>query len=203
MGSQVQTLQRAPFLSNLLWLIRQERRMDTENIENKNSAPRRVIRYGLIWFVMVTCLAGCGGPSLFYHRHIDVSKSTAWWGELATNRVVRLKVDAMIYKGRISPNSVLIGPVNSNQEFVTLETYKSNPSRWPQVQLVERGTRMRCIELTRHLAITSSGYLVLAEILDGNSKGQRVGVSNLLNGDPSKQGKGSLRLVPGFLELAE
>ncbi len=161
-------------------------------VETKNVARVE----SLVMASLLLFLTGCFGPSLLYNKSIDVSKSSRWWGELATNRVVHLKADALVHEGKLEWLPVcLLNPDGSTRERVSVESYKANPGRWPEIRLVKEGARLKCVRLVRYLSVSSSRYRVTAEVLDGPAAGLQVEVMGIFGGNPYRNGKGTLQIA--------
>ncbi len=86
------------------------------------------------------------------------------------------------------------------RETVSIEEYKANPNRWPEVNVLKQGTRLRCVKLVRHFTSQNSEYAVWAEVLDGGLKGEVLALFGAY-GDPGV--RGSLRLNTKFLEKVQ
>jgi hypothetical protein len=80
---------------------------------------------------------------------------------------------------------------------ITVEMFKANPGKyWEDLHLLPKGTRLQCIKLSRCFTENTSGYTIIADILDGQFKG---GIAYIAprGGDPNKQG--TLKLGPNCL----
>jgi hypothetical protein len=62
---------------------------------------------------------------------------------------------------------------------------------------------MRCFKLIRFSSFEYGRYEVYAEILDGSLKGREVDIGWMVKGDHSEMGKGTLHVIPEFLEIVE
>ena len=146
---------------------------------------------------LMLALNGCLSPRYFSNRTVDVTNNPAWWGQLARNEVLQLKQDTLLdgkiltlHAYKITDNcdsSALFGGT------VSVEKYKTNPNKfWPELHLLLKGTRARCVKLERFYSFEFSAYRAYAEILDGEFKGQVVGLGSFVSGLPDT--KGSLTL---------
>ncbi len=152
---------------------------------------------------LILVLNGCFSPRYFSNRTVDVTKNPAWWGQLARNEVLELKQDTLLSGKILTLHAYKITDnYNSSALFggtVSVEKYKANPNNfWPELHLLPKGTRVRCVKLERFFTFEFSAYRVYAEILDGEFKGQVVGLGSFISGLPDT--KGSLVLNTEFLE---
>jgi len=111
--------------------------------------------------------------------------------------VVRLKEDSLMNDGALCGGYVHKSLGKNQDQIIKIEMYKANPSHWPELSIVNQGTRLRCVKLERFFSFEFSAYRIYAEILDGEFKGKVVALFGV-NGDPGK--KGSLRLNTAFFE---
>lgn len=124
-------------------------------------------------------------------------------GDLARNEVLELQQDTLLNSKELTLNAAkVIDHYDSTVLFhgrVTPEKFKANSGiYWPELHLVTKGTRVRCVKLERFFSFEFSEYIVWVEILDGDFKGQIVGLSSdFVLGVPDK--KGSLHLYTASL----
>ena len=153
--------------------------------------------------VLILVLNGCFSPRYFSIRTVDVTNNPAWWGPLARDEVLQLKQDTLLAGKMLTLHADKITDnYNSSALFggtVSVERYKANPNGfWPELHLLAKGTRVRCVKLERFFTFEFSAYRVYAEILDGEFKGQVVGLGSFISGLPDT--KGSLILNTSYLE---
>jgi hypothetical protein len=168
---------------------------------------RKILHAVLAAFSLVLITSGCillpvsvGG---YWPRTINVTSKIAWWGELGTNRIVRLKVDSMIYNGGLENRVVQKDLGNYRVENIKIEEYKANPSRWPEIGLVKQGTILRCTRLERYFFSESAFMRLDAEIIDGDFKGRVVPIGSFTQGGDVYHNSTPLRLNPKYLEVVK
>jgi hypothetical protein len=147
-------------------------------------------------------LIGC----LYFHdRSVDVTDYPAWWGKLHRDDVVQLEKDELYNGVGISRSFWMTTGPSGKGENITVEQFKadrSRYSRWPEIQLLPRGTKMSCTKLARFFSIEVSSYVMTLEILDGEFKGKNAILSGgYLFGNART--KGSLALDPEFFKPAQ
>jgi uncharacterized protein YbdZ (MbtH family) len=157
----------------------------------------------LVFCLFVSLTSGCISPRYFSNKAVNVSADPGWWGEVPTNRPLVLKMDCLMYREILEPGWMSLTAARYEQEIVTVENYESKRSRWPELELIPAGTRLRCVELYRYFSLEFSEYKVYADILDGKRKGTRVELGRMVTGDPADKGKGTLQVMPEFLEIVE
>ena len=141
------------------------------------------------------------GCTLFYDRHVDVTHSPKWWGDMHLGEVLRLNTDAFLSGNTITSGIYRSEGTNGPRSYLDNETslkmYKANPTNWPDLHLLSKGTRFRCVKLERFYSVESARYYVYGETLDGEFRGTILLLPCAL-GNPSK--KGSLRFHSLLLE---
>ena len=156
---------------------------------------------GLVVCLLCALCFSCS-TTVFHDRVIDVTGQPEWWGESHRGQILCVKQDMLLSGNGIDMRAdVDSGPIVRNRSrTISVETFKADPTKWPTIQLVPAGTRLRCARLERVIAYATIGYNLYAEILDGDQRGRVVYVPSGM-GDPRK--KGSFRLTTFFVEPCE
>ncbi len=152
----------------------------------------------IVSLAMIWLFQGC---LLLSPERLDVGNDERWWGDLGKDRIVRLKQDVLLERRYLSP----YGTINKDfrMERISVQEFKTDPSRWPQFAIVAGGTRMRCVRLKRYFSTGYGEYEVMAEILDGDHRRKVVDIESLTFGSPYQEGgKGSLKINPEYLDFA-
>ena len=149
---------------------------------------------------LILTLSGCRA---FSNKTIDVTNNPQWWGQLACKEMLQLKQDTLLNGKLLTSHAYKITDhYDSSALFggtVSVEKYKANPNKfWPELHLLAKGTRVRCVRLERFFSFEFSAYRVYAEILEGEFKGRVVGLGSFVSGLPDT--KGSLVLNTNFFE---
>jgi len=152
---------------------------------------------------LLLVLNSCLSPRYFSNKTVDATKNPAWWGQLARNEVLQLKQDTLLNGKLLTSHAYKITDnYDSSALFggtISVETYKTNPNKfWPELHLLAKGTRLRCVKLERFFSFEFSAYRVYAEILEGEFKDQVVNLGSFVSGLPDT--KGSLVLNTDVFE---
>jgi len=153
-------------------------------------------RQFVVYIVLGGLLSLTSGCEIFGHK-ANRTGDLRWWGELGTNRIVRLQWTMLVEHGRAALGFF---PANSNRR-VSVEKYMSDPSRWPDIQLLPEGTLFRCKELKTDVIVGSTRYILFAEVLNGELKGETVDIGKFFKGSPRV--RGALQLYKSYLTIAE
>jgi hypothetical protein len=161
----------------------------------------------LVSTLLLTVITGCMGPVFRHTRAYDVPADSVLWGEFGPGKVIRLRQDLLIsggggdYGGTLTPGGK-VEIAEGVYEQLSMETYKKNPSQWPQYDLVVQGTTLRCLKLGvfRRATVTTT-YHLTAEILDGEHRGRKADLLFLLHMSNDDQGRSILVANPRFLEV--
>jgi hypothetical protein len=86
-------------------------------------------------------------------------------------------------------------------EGVSPEKYKADPSRWPSLKLVESGTELSLEKLIPYHSFEYSRYRLLATILTGPRKGERVDIGWFVVGGPGQ--KSPVYLHEKYVDLVQ
>jgi hypothetical protein len=145
-------------------------------------------------------LSSCYSELYSRPKIIDITNDPEWHGELAANRVFRLREAMILQDGQLASSGRV--PARSNGvdylKGVYPRTYLQNPSAYPTMALVKPGTTLKWITARRYLAINHGHYEATSLILDGQYAGRQVKI--LFAGNPSF--KGDLRLGVHFEPVA-
>ena len=159
---------------------------------------RTIKSNAVVCFTALGLLALLSGCLTTRPSEVDVTNKPEWWGILRPNQLVRLKADALLYKTDLdftvfnydkkNPMHIPLGVP------ITADMVKAEPQKyWAGLHVVQAGTRLRLCRLVRYQNTQDTGYLLYAEIMDGEFKGKIVRVPFAI-GSPKKPG--TLRLNP-------
>ena len=152
-----------------------------------------------LFVVILLILSGCVSPQNNGGRITDVTNEAEWWGQLAPNRIVRLKTDVLVGPGSLLQTQAYIAHSDYHDETVTIDQYKADPEKWPSLKIISSGITLQCLHLERYYRFESSRYKLDAKVLDGELSGRIVDIGWWLTfGSPNE--KGSLRLDPKYLK---
>ncbi len=135
-------------------------------------------------------------------RNIDVTNNSAWWGELSKNQVLYLTQDALLNGGYLTLSATKVTPKYDSLAIfgrtITVDMFKADPSKyWPELHLLQAGTRVQCIKLERQYSFEFARYNIYVKIMDGECKGQIMRILGV-PGDVGK--KGTLRMESPLFE---
>lgn len=143
-------------------------------------------------------LLGCLSPR---NKVVDVSNNPKWWGSLHQGEILKLREDALDGTQGVKTSVWIATGVIGAGETITPDDFRQHPERYERyhLYLLPKGTNLKCLKLERYFQSRSRGYLLYAEILDGEHRGRLTIIPVI--GDPKK--KGSLRFDTALLQPVE
>ena len=169
----------------------------------------------ILWVICVSLVVAFVGAALrqwwagcFLNRAAyettcrDVTEDTAYWGGYKRNAVYELQVTCFLLGDEIVEEDYFRHDAEWPASF---EEYDLSPARWPDVRIVEQGTRVRCEQLLLFDGFSTGWLAVRGPVVLGDMTGQTISVRRVSladeTGGTSDESRYTLRPDPRYLIL--